>query len=161
MPVTKGTSHVVLRNVQQIRISALQGATLIFATMLGENIEQGVSVVTSSGTSKVVANGAKVSTSEKMMMSWTLIGPSLAAMETPYMFSSTQAGIYGYTISSILITLTDGKKIEVLKPVMNCSRQIKVGEMIKFVFTIEKNEDDIDSVVKYYNAPAQGGSVTT
>lgn len=150
MPLTIGTSQVKIRNVQQIDFLArYNDGDPLQNTMLGENIEQGVTLTITQGTTTNVANGAKVSTSEKLNVSWTLLGSTLEQMETAMSFTGAYPSLYGIKINSVRITLIGGKTITILKPVVSCSRTVKVGDLFKFSFSIEKSSDNIDDVVLF------------
>lgn len=148
MPLTTGTSQVKLRNVEKIDILAqYNDGEPLANTMYGEFIEQGVTMTITQGTSTNVANGAKVTTSEKVNVSWTLLGETLDQMETALSFTGNYPTQYGYKINELKIYLIGGKTIRILKPVISCSRVIKTNDIIRFNFTIEKNGDNSDDVV--------------
>lgn len=151
MPITAGTSQVKLRNVQQIDFIAqyITDNEPLQNTMYGENIEQGVTLTITQGTSTNVANGAKVTTSEKINVSWTLLGGTLEQMETAMSFTGSYPSQLGIRLNSVRITLIGGKTITILKPVVSCQRIIKTNDIIRFNFSIEKSDDNADTVVLF------------
>jgi len=151
MPTTQGTSQVKIRNIKQIDFLGqyVVDNEPIQNTMLGENIEQGVTFSITQGTSTSVANGAKVGTSEKVLCSWTLLGETLEQMDSAMSFTGTYLTQYGIRLNSVRITLIGGKTITILKPVVSCQRAVKVGDLFRFNFSIEKNDDNADTVVLF------------
>lgn len=150
MPITAGTSQVKLRNVSKIDFLAqYNDGEPVQNTMYGENIEQGVTITTTQGTTTTVANGAKVTTSEKVNVSWTLIGDTLEQMDASMYFSSPLVGSVGITVNSVRVTLIGGKTITITKPVISCARAIKTNDIIRYNFSIEKNNDNADTVVLF------------
>ena len=151
MPIVKGTSHVKIRNVDNIDINGqyIADGEPISNTMQGENLEQGVTVTVSSGTSTSVANGAKISTSEKVVISWVLLGSTIDQMDSAASFSGQNAAIVGIRVNEVIITLIGGKTITITNPVITCQRMAKVGDLFRYSFSIEKNGDNADDFLTY------------
>lgn len=150
MPLTQGTTKVRIRNISQIDFLAqYNDGEPLLNTMTGDNIEQGVLVTITQGTTSNVANGAKVTSSEKVNVAWTLLGGTLDQMDTAMSFTGAYPSLYGIKLNSVRITMIGGNTITILKPVVSCGRAIKVGDLFKYNFTIEKSADNIDEVVLF------------
>lgn len=151
MPVAIGTSQVKIRNIEKIDIFGqyIADNEPISNTMFGEFIEQGVTFSITQGTSTSVANGAKVGTSEKVLCSWTLLGDTLEQMDSAMSFTGSYPSQFGIRVNSVKITLIGGKTITILKPVISCQRAVKVGDLFRYNFSIEKNDDNADTIVVF------------
>lgn len=151
MPIIKGTTQIKIRNIDNIDINGqyIADGEPISNTMYGENLEQGVTVTMSSGTSTSVANGAKVSTSEKAVISWVLLGSTIDQMDSAASFSGQNAALAGIKVNEVVITLIGGKTIKITDPVITCQRMTKVGDLFRYSFSIEKNGDNADDFLTY------------
>lgn len=151
MPIIKGTTQIKIRNIDNIDINGqyIADGEPISNTMYGENLEQGVTVTMSSGTSTSVANGAKVSTSEKVVISWVLLGGTIDQMNSAASFSGQNAALARIKVNEVVITLIGGKTIKITDPVITCQRMTKVGDLFRYSFSIEKNGDNADDFLTY------------
>jgi hypothetical protein len=147
--IRAGTTQVKIRNIDNITVYwRIIGDESSLTITSGDKIEQGATLVMSQGSSISVANGAKVSTSEKFNVSWTQIGSNLTDMNGMY-WLTVRDNLVNIIISSIVVTLIGGKTIAISSPIINCTRIVKTNDIIRYAFSVEKNDDNIDSVVTY------------
>lgn len=148
MSFTKGTSAVKILNVVNIEITFINsiGGTEVQNTE-GDQLEQGVSLTTAQDGSVVVGNGCSVSISEKVLFSWVELA-SLDEMAIKYASFLTAK-----SFSKIEFTLDNNQFFTVLNPILQMTRKVKSGDLIKYNYNVEITGGDIDDIVLYAATP--------
>ena len=135
-PFVAGTSNIKLVNITGFGF-ILSSSSLSINV---ENIEQGVTISSSTDQSITLSNGSTYPKNEKVIVTWNFVG-DVTTMNSVY------ASLIADTIVSLDITLDNGQAIQILAPVIQMLRQVKTNDNIRIACTIEKSMDDIDSIV--------------
>lgn len=147
MAYTYGTGNVKIFNVSSIVIEYTEDEPKTL-TIQPDSIEQGVSMAHSVGNTVVIASGAELPRSEKVVISFTVLG-SATAMNTLRKIVKKIAPVI--SIQSITIYLDNGDFFSITTPEMSVGRTVKGNDLTKMLVTCELNGGDADTMMEWSN----------
>lgn len=151
MAYTKGTSHIRQYNLSDITpivvnyVEPSDGLSYDF-NIPTYTVEQGLSITSTMGATKTLANGSTIPVDEKCSIAFTRlgIGDSGAVDDITY-----TKNLFDKTINSVVFTLDDTSEIEILKPFFTTSVTSKVGDCIKIECKCEQSKGNIDEFITF------------
>lgn len=145
MAYTYGTTNVKVFNVSSIVIEYTADEPKVL-TIQPDSIEQGVSMAHSVSNTVVIASGAELPRSEKVIISFTALG-SATSMNTLRGIVKKIAPII--SIQSITIYLDNGNFFSISNPEMSVGRTVKGNDITKMLVTCELNGGDADTIMEW------------
>jgi len=148
MAFTAGTNNIKIFSIESIVIVyTLPAGTENTATLLPENIEQGVNIAQSVNNSVVMSDGAEIPRSEKLAISFTAMGTGAEMTLWKNIINKLESVSLGLVYFKI--NKDDGTYFQIFNPEMNASGIAKGGEITKLLISLEISCSDVDQIMTW------------
>ena len=145
MAYTYGTTNVKVFNISSIDIE-YTGDEPTTLSITPEQIEQGVSMQHSVGSSVIIGSGAELPKSEKVVLSFTFLGSATEMNTLRSIIKKLGAAV---SIESLNIYLDNGDFFSITNPEMSVGRVVKGNDITKMQVSCELNGGDADTMMEW------------
>lgn len=147
MPFTYGTNNIKIFNVNSILIGYRTGVSTLTHSITADKVEQGVSMQHSTGSSVVISSGADIPKSEKVVISFTVIGSATDMNTVKNIINKNPLISIG--LSELTVYLDNGAFFTIADPECNISRTVKGNDITKMVVNCEISGGDADTIMEW------------